>query len=488
MTKEEHSDDQEYAPKLSVEHRKYLLGKHGRFDLDPLPSVNDEDPLNWPLLLKSAQLAMVAFHAFTCTFMAAGLIPSFALLAAEFDITITQCSYLTSAQIIVLGVFPFVWMPVMNRYGRLQLLLLSTLGSMVCNIGCMYAKSYASLMTCRVLGAFMISPAVAVGGPVVAEVSFSYQRGSRTGWWAVMITIGTHFGPFLMGFVEKQTGETKNVFLIFAVMNAVQFLAYLIIGRETVYDQSVWYPGINKLWKITKKRTMQPLSWYVFLSPLECFLLPKVLLATIAYSVCFAYSNVALGVELTGLYHEKYGFDPQQIGLQFVGLILGALFGEQLGGWMSDLWMSRKINRDTNMITKCSGEPPEYRLWLSYIGFAGCVVGTVVYGVFLERNSEWTIVPVVGLAIASFGLQIITTVLITYCIDTIPAKASDVSLFITLLRQVYGFIGPFYFPVMLENPNLGIKGTYSLLAGLMVVFGFVPTLILHIFQRKAPKS
>lgn len=33
---------------LTAEHRQYLLDKHGSLELDPLPSMNDADPYNWP--------------------------------------------------------------------------------------------------------------------------------------------------------------------------------------------------------------------------------------------------------------------------------------------------------------------------------------------------------------------------------------------------------------------------------------------------------
>jgi hypothetical protein len=33
---------------ISVEHRNFLLQHHGTVDLDPLPSMDLADPLNWP--------------------------------------------------------------------------------------------------------------------------------------------------------------------------------------------------------------------------------------------------------------------------------------------------------------------------------------------------------------------------------------------------------------------------------------------------------
>lgn len=33
---------------LSEEHRQYLLQRHGTLELDPVPTMGDADPYNWP--------------------------------------------------------------------------------------------------------------------------------------------------------------------------------------------------------------------------------------------------------------------------------------------------------------------------------------------------------------------------------------------------------------------------------------------------------
>lgn len=33
---------------LSQSHREYLLNRHGTLELDPIPTMSDADPYNWP--------------------------------------------------------------------------------------------------------------------------------------------------------------------------------------------------------------------------------------------------------------------------------------------------------------------------------------------------------------------------------------------------------------------------------------------------------
>ena len=155
----------------------------------------------------------------------------------------------------------------------------------------------------------------------------------------------------------------------------------------------------------------------------------------------FLFGSVMNSVEVPQLLQVKFGLNAQQLGLQFLGLIIGSLLGEQLGGVLSDTWMNLRAKRT-------GGHPPapEYRLWLSYVGYLVTMAGMVVFLVCTAQaeQGKWTVVPVVGTAIAAFGNQVVTTVMITYAVDTYPADAGSVGVFINFVRSTWGFIGPFW--------------------------------------------
>jgi len=113
------------------------------------------------------------------TFTAAGIIPAFEDFSIDFGISLTQASYLTSIQILILGIAPIFWKPVSNRFGRRPIWLISTLCSMVCNIRCAESHSYASQAVTRILVAFFISPAIAISSAVVTETFFARERGQK---------------------------------------------------------------------------------------------------------------------------------------------------------------------------------------------------------------------------------------------------------------------------------------------------------------------
>jgi hypothetical protein len=155
----------------------------------------------------------------------------------------------------------------------------------------------------------------------------------------------------------------------------------------------------------------------------------------------FLLSNVLATVEVPLLLQEKFELNTEQLGLQFLGPIIGSLIGEQLGGRTSDLWMNMRAKR-----TQRKPEP-EFRLWLGYFGYACSIVGIIVFLVCTEKSKQgqWNVAPIIGIAIGAAGNQIVTTVLITYAVDCHPEDASSVGVCITFVRQIWGFLGPFWY-------------------------------------------
>ncbi len=41
--------DKEEVTHLSEAHRNYLIQKHGTIELEPIPTMSDADPYNWPV-------------------------------------------------------------------------------------------------------------------------------------------------------------------------------------------------------------------------------------------------------------------------------------------------------------------------------------------------------------------------------------------------------------------------------------------------------
>ncbi|EIN08489.1 MFS general substrate transporter [Punctularia strigosozonata HHB-11173 SS5] len=425
--------------------------RHGRVDLVPLPADGPDDPLNWPSWRKHVVLFLVSFHAFLAIFSSAIIIPAYFNFAQEFDVSVTRASYLTAVHIVFLGVSPVLWGPLSARYGRRPLYLFSSIASAACTLGGAYCRSYGTLMTTRVFQAICVSPPLAIGAATVKEVFFQHEIGQKMGVWTLLVTIGPPLGPLLGGFIVQNKGW-HWLFYLLAILSLALFFGYLFFGPETLYMRPSRTPdnlpasgssdtlttpstGSGQTWSAYvrfRRIDPRPLRPAEFVRPFRMALRPPVLLCTIAYSVAFAYAGVLLTVLVPQFFGAKFGLDAAQVGLQFVALVIGAVLGEQVAGYGSDRlvrWRSAKAG---------GAREPEMRLPASYPGFVLAAVGLVIWGVRLQQAKEgrWNVTPDVGGGIAYFGLQLVTTPVYAYCLETYKEDAAAVATFVLVVRQV----------------------------------------------------
>ncbi|KAH1654116.1 hypothetical protein KXX16_002869 [Aspergillus fumigatus] len=192
----------------------------------------------------------------------------------------------------------------------------------------------------------------------------------------------------------------------------------------------------------------------------------------------FLFGSVLITVEVPQLLQLKFGLNAEQLGLQFLGVIIGSILGEQVGGSLSDFWMNHRARRIQRR------PEPEYRLWLTYPGVILTIVGVIVFLVCTQQalESHWVVSPIVGTAIAAFGNQLVTTTVITYAVDNYPQDSGSVGVFITFVRQMWGFIGPFWFPDMFTN--VGVAASSAVTSSLLFVLSFLFTVLLHVMGKK----
>lgn len=115
------------------------------------------------------------------------------------------------------------------------------------------------------------------------------------------------------------------------------------------------------------------------------------------------------------MFREHYGFNTAQTGLILsIPLLIGCLIGEANAGWFTDWLVYQRSKRHDG---KRSPEPRLDALWLALL----LPTGTVIQGVCISHSATTSWVGnAFGMGISSFGLQVATTVVYTYCTDVGP--------------------------------------------------------------------
>lgn len=145
---------------------------------------------------------------------------------------------------------------------------------------------------------------------------------------------GVPGGAFINGFVVHHLGVAW-IYWIFAIINGVQFIAYLLLGQETLYikdspDNSKHRTVLSRL--LPHRIDPRPFQAQNFIEPLLLARFPRIRIPGIGYGIEFAYANITILVETPLIFGETFHFNAQQVGYQFLSVIIGSVIGEQLSG------------------------------------------------------------------------------------------------------------------------------------------------------------
>jgi MFS family permease len=201
--------------------------------------------------------------------------------------------------------------------------------------------------------------------------------------------------------------------------------------QERTYWEMLWNFQTNRL----RDRSIHARD---FLRPFQMLRYPSVTLTLIYYCVSFAYSSILPAVTVAIIFTRTYHFKTGSIGLMLgLPLLIGSALGEFLSGPFSDWMMYRYAKRH-------EGErKPEARLPASFGSLLLCPAGVIIYGVCIQYHTHW-MGPVMGMAISSFGLQLVTTISYTYCSDCYKPQSGEISSLYNFGRQIFAFPLGFY--------------------------------------------
>ena len=231
------------------------------------------------------------------------------------------------------------------------------------------------------------------------------------------VTNGAHVAAVAGGFTALDIGW-RWCYWIPAIIVAVNWLVNLFCLPETLYyrdnkrgqslqpthswAQLLTFRGVYikrklRLWDITHVFTM--LKY------------PSILFPTIYYSISFGLGSVLFAVTGSAAFGAIYHFNTAQVGMA-IGLstFAGTLLGELSAGPVSD--------RVLYLYTKRHGgvPKPEARLQATWPGFILLPAGIIIEGVCFQYKTSW-VGPVLGMGIAAFGLQILSTNIYAYMTD-----------------------------------------------------------------------
>ena len=191
---------------------------------------------------------------------------------------------------------------------------------------------------------------------------------------------------------------------------------------------------------------------------------PSVILPTFYYSISFGVGSVLFAVTGSAAFGEIYHFNTAQVGLA-IGLstFIGTLIGELAAGPVSDHILL--------LYTRSHGgvSRPEARLQATWPGAFLIPAGVAIEGACFQYKTHWA-GPVMGIGIAAFGLQIISTNIFAYVTDCYKPQSAEISTLLNFGRQTFSFTLGFYMIPFAEATTFGIAwGVFAVIEAVLYV-------------------
>ncbi|KAG4279596.1 hypothetical protein FPRO04_13574 [Fusarium proliferatum] len=190
--------------------------------------------------------------------------------------------------------------------------------------------------------------------------------------------------------------------------------------RKFIKRMSLWKPSLDQKMSTQAWRCLEYLGW-----PVICF----AGFSYGSYLIWFNVTNATASIVLSG---SGYNFKPSMVGLSYLSCCCGTVVGSLVSGRMSD-WLTIKLARQNNGIMEA-----EHRLWPLMI----CVVlvpsSLLLWGIGAQQGIHWFFL-ILAMGALAAACAIGLTISINYLIDCYHGLVGNAIVSIILIRNTMSF-------------------------------------------------
>lgn len=408
-----------------------------------------ENPRNWSKGRKWTNVLIISAQATISPVASTFLAVTDLSVADAFHI---KNVYLPSLPVAVyvlgLGLGPLFLAPCSELFGRRIVFLTAFFLFTILNAGCAVAPSMAALALLRFLTGMAGSAGPGLGAGIVSDMFEPKERGKAQSIYGLGPQGGPVLGGVIGAFLVELTGNWRWLLWLMTMASIpINTLSYCLL-RET-------YEPVLLEWKAKKLRKETGNSSFKVeneIRPQELFIhamtRPFRMLFTVPIcTVLSLYTSLVVGIffiQLTtlpllygpipefGLFSYKWGHGLD--GLAYLGGGLGLVWATFIGTFglnRSREWMATRFGNGEGR--------PEFRLPLLFLGMLLIPVGLFLFGWSAQAHIHW-VLPLLGAAIFSCGMQIAYVSIQVYTVDTFRMYAASALAANAVARGVVGCI------------------------------------------------
>ncbi|MBU4371543.1 MAG: MFS transporter [Proteobacteria bacterium] len=303
----------------------------------------------------------------------------FPFLKADWGLTDAQCGAMVSAVYWAIILFSFPISILIDRWSRKKSIGIMAVLWSLATVACAFTRNFGQLFAAR--AAIGIGEAgYAPGGTAMISALYPEKRRAfMVGIWNASIPLGMAAGIVIGGLIASRWGW-RHAFGIVALPGLIIALLfffvrdYKTVGLEKTVDRreaelgghlaARCPPNSRKMTKMDIVRTFAAT--------------PSLILTYFGFAGMM-FTSISMSTFLPTYFERVQGFPLQKATLLASGIMLTAIIGSPLGGWIADTWMKKRMN--ARLLLPSVSALLTAVLFLT--GFHLPTGGMVQYGIFL---------------------------------------------------------------------------------------------------------
>lgn len=261
----------------------------------------------------------------------------FPFLKKDWGLTDAQCGALVSAVYWAIVLFSFPISIMIDRWSRKKSIGIMAVLWSLATMACAFTKNFGQLFAARTaigLGEAGYAPG---GTAMISALYPEKRRAFMVGIWNMSIPLGMAAGIVTGGFIATHWGW-KNAFGIVAlpglIIAILFFYAkdYKTVGLEQTVNQEAMESSLS----LAKKKMSKMDIVHAFSRT------PSLLLTYLGFAGMM-FLAISLSSFLPTYFQRVHGAPLQKATLLTSGVMLMAIIGSPLGGWIADRWIKKRI-------------------------------------------------------------------------------------------------------------------------------------------------
>jgi MFS family permease len=248
----------------------------------------------------------------------------FTSIQKDWGINDTQSGWLVSVIYLAIGLLTFPVSILIDRWSRTKTIGIMAIIWSLATAACAFTGNYAQLFMARVVIGFGEAGYAPGGSAMISGIYPLGKRSKMIGLWNASIPLGAAIGVTMGGIIAQSLGW-KHAFGIVAVPGLLIAILFLFVKDYKTVDLSYIDKTNNKI-KMERKDMVR-----------EFITKPSVIYTYFGIA-CIVFVTTAMIVWLPKFFETQNGLPPKTAGTLAGAVMMLALIGAPLGGYLTDKW------------------------------------------------------------------------------------------------------------------------------------------------------